>query len=401
MEIGEVDACPFRYQTKWYDAESQQYYFGYRYYDPRVGRWLSRDPLGEQGGVNLYAYCGNDPVNRHDPLGLSEYGDAADAMEGLLPGVVELSQNLAAERGAVGAALWGGGVPFGMNSLMSSGGFGGLLSNPLFQYDSQLGGMQSEASGMMSGLREGIRFNRAEDYIRSTLNRFYMSGGRMSSLHQDYLRKAYGSWGYHEAEKKHLWTKVYSPAMIANFNAMTTVGQELLLLPTWLVGLGEIRAGSSLISAGRGTLNAVKGIPESARALPFNGEKAFIWTSDVKIAGVNPLTGNIYANPNIWKQLTVGQRSTVFWEEFSHQGRVLGRPMWMRQANARLYKTSLGKFMEETMARTSAMRSFRQGVGYGWNYPGVSKSVVLLEGAGVVGVPAAAGYFAGDLIFEE
>jgi RHS repeat-associated protein len=65
-----VDACPFRWQTKWYDAESQHYYFGYRHYDPRFGRWLSRDPLGEAGGFNLYAYCGNDPVNRHDPLGL-------------------------------------------------------------------------------------------------------------------------------------------------------------------------------------------------------------------------------------------------------------------------------------------------------------------------------------------
>jgi RHS repeat-associated protein len=72
-ESGEVDACPFRWQTKWYDAESQHYYFGYRHYDPRFGRWLSRDPLGEAGGFNLYAYCGNDPVNRHDPLGLSHF----------------------------------------------------------------------------------------------------------------------------------------------------------------------------------------------------------------------------------------------------------------------------------------------------------------------------------------
>ncbi len=67
---GDADACPFRFQTKWYDKETEHYYFGYRYYSPRLGRWLSRDPLGEAGGINLYAYCGNDPVNRHDPLGL-------------------------------------------------------------------------------------------------------------------------------------------------------------------------------------------------------------------------------------------------------------------------------------------------------------------------------------------
>jgi hypothetical protein len=41
------------------------------HYCPRTGRFISRDPLGEAGGFNLYAYCGNDPVNRHDPLGLA------------------------------------------------------------------------------------------------------------------------------------------------------------------------------------------------------------------------------------------------------------------------------------------------------------------------------------------
>lgn len=41
------------------------------WYDPSVGRWLNRDPAGESGGLNLYAYCLNDPVNRFDPLGLS------------------------------------------------------------------------------------------------------------------------------------------------------------------------------------------------------------------------------------------------------------------------------------------------------------------------------------------
>jgi hypothetical protein len=40
------------------------------HYNPQLGRWLSRDPMGEAGGFNLYAYCGNDPVNGHDPLGL-------------------------------------------------------------------------------------------------------------------------------------------------------------------------------------------------------------------------------------------------------------------------------------------------------------------------------------------
>jgi uncharacterized protein RhaS with RHS repeats len=51
-------------------------YYGYRYYSPEMGRWLSRDPIAEQGGINLYGMVGNDPVNRTDYLGLAEVADA-------------------------------------------------------------------------------------------------------------------------------------------------------------------------------------------------------------------------------------------------------------------------------------------------------------------------------------
>jgi RHS repeat-associated protein len=71
-ETGEADACPFRWQTRWYDRESEHYHFKEREYEPKTGRWLSMDPLREGGGLNYYAYCGNDPVNRHDPLGLAD-----------------------------------------------------------------------------------------------------------------------------------------------------------------------------------------------------------------------------------------------------------------------------------------------------------------------------------------
>lgn len=69
---GDVNACPFRYQGKYHDAETGLSYFGLRYYSAKLGRWISRDPLGESGGFNLYGYCGNDPVNRWDYLGLIE-----------------------------------------------------------------------------------------------------------------------------------------------------------------------------------------------------------------------------------------------------------------------------------------------------------------------------------------
>jgi|GEM_PF-3004565 len=65
------DANPFRFSTKWYDVETDMYYFGYRYYLSRLGRWGNEDPLGEIGGLNLYAYVHNAPVSLIDLLGLA------------------------------------------------------------------------------------------------------------------------------------------------------------------------------------------------------------------------------------------------------------------------------------------------------------------------------------------
>lgn len=65
-------ATPFRfaggegYQA---DADSGLMLLGARYYDPSLGRFISRDPIGYEGGLNLYGYCENDPVNHSDPSG--------------------------------------------------------------------------------------------------------------------------------------------------------------------------------------------------------------------------------------------------------------------------------------------------------------------------------------------
>jgi RHS repeat-associated protein len=46
-------------------------YYGYRYYDPVTGRWPSRDPIEESGGINLYGFVGNDGIGEIEVLGLS------------------------------------------------------------------------------------------------------------------------------------------------------------------------------------------------------------------------------------------------------------------------------------------------------------------------------------------
>ncbi len=66
-----ADANLFRFSTKYTDAETGFCYYGYRYYDSVWGRWLNRDPIEEDGGVNVYGHSINNPNNNYDVLGLS------------------------------------------------------------------------------------------------------------------------------------------------------------------------------------------------------------------------------------------------------------------------------------------------------------------------------------------
>jgi RHS repeat-associated protein len=65
-------ANQFQFSTKFED-ESGLLYYGCRFYDPEAGRWPNRDPIGERGGINLYDYVGNNPINWEDPYGLALY----------------------------------------------------------------------------------------------------------------------------------------------------------------------------------------------------------------------------------------------------------------------------------------------------------------------------------------
>ncbi len=60
----------WRFSTKQWDDETGLGYWGYRYYSARLGRWVSRDPIGERGGYGLYVHATNSPAGRVDGLGL-------------------------------------------------------------------------------------------------------------------------------------------------------------------------------------------------------------------------------------------------------------------------------------------------------------------------------------------
>ena len=71
---GSVSTDPFSgFGGQWgyyTDSETGLTLCGHRYYDSGVGRWLTRDPIGAEGGVNIYGYCRNRPIGYADPRGL-------------------------------------------------------------------------------------------------------------------------------------------------------------------------------------------------------------------------------------------------------------------------------------------------------------------------------------------
>jgi RHS repeat-associated protein len=60
---------PYTYTAREYDTETGLYYYRARYYDPKAGRFITRDPIGFDGGINQYAYVSNNPINFVDPTG--------------------------------------------------------------------------------------------------------------------------------------------------------------------------------------------------------------------------------------------------------------------------------------------------------------------------------------------
>jgi RHS repeat-associated protein len=59
----------YTFSTKEYLSNAELYLYAYRVYDPIAGRWTQRDPIDYQDSINLYQFCGNNPVNATDADG--------------------------------------------------------------------------------------------------------------------------------------------------------------------------------------------------------------------------------------------------------------------------------------------------------------------------------------------
>ncbi|MBA4389204.1 MAG: hypothetical protein C0404_14620 [Verrucomicrobia bacterium] len=85
-------STPSAFSSKYLDPETGFYYYGYRYYDPVTGRFISNDPIEEEGGDNLYETGGNACIGNYDKLGLyvvyyDVWPEAVPANDPLLAGL--------------------------------------------------------------------------------------------------------------------------------------------------------------------------------------------------------------------------------------------------------------------------------------------------------------------------
>jgi RHS repeat-associated protein len=138
---GDIDSDA-RYAGYFQHAQTGLTFARYRAYDATQGRWLNRDPLGEEAGLNLYAYVNGSPANLSDPSGLyTGVDDAVFAAGGAVVGVVgqgigdAFSGQLSSWQDYTGSAVGGaaGGVALLYTGPVGAGAVGGAVSNGVKQ----------------------------------------------------------------------------------------------------------------------------------------------------------------------------------------------------------------------------------------------------------------------------
>jgi uncharacterized protein RhaS with RHS repeats len=107
--------------------------YGYRFYSPGLGRWINRDPIGEAGGLNLYAMVGNNPTNYGDPYGLAgiQFGNGPNIGWGDPTFIIDQD---ALHRGGLGAQAGVDGIiPF-WDPFANAGGYNPCDSDMQFSW---------------------------------------------------------------------------------------------------------------------------------------------------------------------------------------------------------------------------------------------------------------------------
>ena len=179
---------------QYYDGETGKWNNGYRDYDAELGRYVESDPMGLGGGVNTYAYAGNNPANNFDPLGL--YCLKEWQIQGLAGAVVGAGLGAAAGSesgpgalvtGVVGALINGGiGVASGLMTNNQSSGAAAGAAGALVSSGSKI----DLAGGIYGGTLGGVVSSQMQNngYSRTTANAAGgVAGGSVGSAISGYL----------------------------------------------------------------------------------------------------------------------------------------------------------------------------------------------------------------------
>jgi len=199
----------YRFSSKEQHANSGMYYYGYRFYDPNLQRWINRDPIEEAGGINLYAFVQHDPLNFTDSFGLSPCSDFAKSL------IRDYSKSESPN--ALGddwlhkrsTTLKDAG---GFKDNLTAGGQGGAVSRHIYghggavlKYDSGWPFHKSAAGAAASYLNEGIdfaqRFQKGRTKAESEAE---IADDRAARAIADILRDAYRQRSQHPEQPSDL-----------------------------------------------------------------------------------------------------------------------------------------------------------------------------------------------------
>ena len=195
--IGNIN--PIRYRGYYYDRETGLFYLTSRYYDPETGRFINADDVSYinpeiMNGLNLYAYCGNNPVMGYDPEGTWDWGTfwkglglILTAAVAIVLSVTTFGAGIPLAMGIVAGVTLGAGILTGVNgiaTIIEAGTGYNFVRDGVFQGN-------DTAYGWYTGITEGIAVIGS-----AILGAFHMTGRYKAARYgQKFLGKGYKKVG--------------------------------------------------------------------------------------------------------------------------------------------------------------------------------------------------------------